>query len=705
MSIVLGIDTGGTYTDGVIIDLETKEILGATKAPTTHDDLIVGIRNTIKQLDDQDLEKIEYAALSTTLATNAIVEGRGCRVGLLLIGFTPTKDLPPCDCHLLPGVINVRGKEQEPLNIERTKNAIESFRDKVDAVAISGIFSVHNPSHEETVKAMVRDILDLPVVTAHELTTVLGIQERTVTAVLNARLISVIDELMSAVKQVMQEREIDVPIMIVKGDGSLMNETVARERPIETILSGPAASIIGSTFLDDMRDGLVLDMGGTTTDIAILKDGRPRLDREGARVGGWRTRVAAAEASTFGLGGDSRIYLNQKTQTTIVGPMRCWPVSLICRDYPSYLVELKYIRSYNMAVISNDLPEGYFLLRKPPVHMELSEKQRRIIDVLKDGPHTIVNIADKIETTPNFLNVRSLVEHGILGMIGFTPTDLLHLDGEYVAGNVEAAQLAAELMAKSRGITIDDFVKNTRTAITDKLCHAILTSTMDYEGFNLNQNENDKTLDTYFNNAIWQKKSDILNIKYKLELPIIGIGAPIKAWLPQGAEKFDTKPCFPRHNDVANAVGAAAGKVMTIIQIKVQNHEGAGIGIYSPWGQIPFYLDEDNTIAEEAGEDLTAKEIMDKAGNYASTKGKLIDIPETENLKMECGIKQAIACGKEHIATEMERQGVAHYDVLVERRDVKTGNAYNENIKIHIETYLEIIAVGCPQWRQTSTKG
>ncbi|MDO4541342.1 MAG: hydantoinase/oxoprolinase family protein, partial [Bacillota bacterium] len=379
MSIVLGIDTGGTYTDGVIINLDTKEILAATKASTTHDDLIVGIRNTISQLPGEELGKIEYAALSTTLATNAIVEGRGCRVGLLLLGFKPIAQLPPCECCLLPGIINVRGQETEPLDIKATQKAIESLRDKVDAVAISGIFSIHNPEHEEKVKSMVRDTLGLPVVTAHELTTVLGAQERTVTAVLNARLISVIDELMTAVKKAMEERSIEAPVMIVKGDGSLMNESIARERPIETILSGPAASIIGSTFLGDAENGLVLDMGGTTTDIAILRNGRPRMDNEGAKVGGWRTRVNAAEANTFGLGGDSRIYYDYDTKTTKLGPMRCWPVSMICRDHPDYLAELKYIMTSRAAMISNDLPEGYFLLRTPPKHMELSTKQRQVI--------------------------------------------------------------------------------------------------------------------------------------------------------------------------------------------------------------------------------------------------------------------------------------------------------------------------------------
>lgn len=674
MSIVLGIDTGGTYTDGVIIDLEKKDILEATKAFTTHDDLIVGIRNTIAQLSDEVLGQIEYAALSTTLATNAIVEGRGCRVGLLLLGFEPIDDLPPCECHILPGSINVRGQEVDPLNLDATVKAIESLRDKVDAVAVSGIFSVHNPEQEEAVKAMVRERLGLPVVTAHELTTVLGAQERTVTAILNARLISVIDELMTAVKKALLERGIEAPIMIVKGDGSLMNESIARERPIETILSGPAASIIGSTFLEDLDNGLVLDMGGTTTDIAVLRQGRPRLDSEGAKVGGWRTRVNAAEANTFGLGGDSRIHYDYKRKKTVVGPRRCWPVSVICRDYPSYLVELKHIFNAKIAMIVNDLPEGYFLLREPSPHLEITEKQRRVLQVLKEGPHTIVEIARKIKTTPNFLNVNSLLEHGVIGMIGFTPTDVLHAEGEYTIGSVEAAELAAKMMAETRGMSVENFLALARSLVTDKLCRTIAESSMDYQGFAFSEVEEDKTKETFFQKAIWGGEDEILRVNYELSIPIIGIGAPIKAWLAPAAEKYGAKIIFPPHNDVANAVGAAAGKVMTLYRIKVENHDQGSISIFTPWGKIPYRVMDNAPDTEEEG--------------YGD--------PDEPMLR---AIEIATEAGKTRVREEMDAQGVKNYDILVERKDVITGNGYNESVRMHIETLLDIAAVGRPQWR------
>lgn len=696
MSIVLGIDTGGTYTDGVIIDLDTKEILADTKARTTHEDLIVGIRNTIQQLDYKNLKELDYVSLSTTLATNAIVEGRGCRVGLLLLGFEPVDELPSCECILLPGKISTRGKESEALDLKKTKKAILSLKDKVDAVAISGIFSIHNPVHEETVRKMVRELLGLPTVAAHELTAVLGMQERTVTAVLNARLISVIDELMTATKAALKEKKVYAPIMIVKGDGSLMSETVARERPIETILSGPAASIIGSTYLNDAKEGLVLDMGGTTTDIAVLRDGIPRLDKEGARVGGWRTRVNAVEASTFGLGGDSRIFMDYNSRKTQIGPMRCWPISVITAEYPSYLVELLYIKAASIGMIVNELAEGYFILREPPRHMELTTKQQQVISVLRDGPHTIAQIAKAIDSTPNFLNVDSLVEHGILGMIGFTPTDILHAEGTYTIGCTEGAKVAAELMANVRDISVKDFLTQAKTLITDKLCRVVLSSAMAYENFRLN-GADDMTLESLFQTAVWQKNNEVLDINFQLKTPIIGIGAPVKAWLSQAAEKFQTPTVYPVHNDVANAIGAAAGKVMTVYSIKIQNHEQSGVDVFAPWGIIPVDINNDWVI-QQYDENLSAQERTDKIGGYSTTKGKMVPT-NVGDVRMEAAIEQAITVGKARMDEEMRQQEIEDYTILVERKDVKTGNGYNENIKMHIETYLDIIAVGKPSWK------
>lgn len=657
MATVIGIDTGGTFTDGVVVDLATKKIISAVKSPTTHHDLMIGIRETIHKLDLADLKASSYLAISTTLATNAIVENRGCRVGLLLLGHEDDKELPDCEYCSLPGKINIRGEETEPLDFAKTKAAILNLKDKVDAVAVSGICSVRNLEHEEVVKKMVRDLLGVPVVAAHELSTALGIHERTVTCVLNARLVYVIDNLLCAVKQVLKELGIDIPLMVVKGDGSLMNETITRERPIETILSGPAASIIGATYLNGSADGLVLDMGGTTTDIAILKDGLPRLDREGAKVGGWRTRVEAVEVTTSGMGGDSRISVD-KDGMMHIGPRRNWPVSVISDRYPHYLVELQSEKYHHTGLFHYAPYEGFFLLHQPPVHMELTEQQKKIIAAVADGPHTIAEIGRRINEDPNLINLGRLLDYAILGPVGFTPTDILCIEGSYDAGSKEAAQIAASMLANKMNLKVAEFIEVAKEGIKHRVSRAVLDSAMTYEKINIDAFSDDDILDFFFHSAVRTKpKTMIFRNRFQLKLPIIGIGAPTKFWLPPAAEAFDTEAVFPEYNHVANAVGAAVGKVMSITRIVVQNHDTEGISIFAPWGKYSL--------------------------NAA--------VNQEDNV-MERAIEMAIEQGKKHIAEDMKRQNITDYEILIDRKD--TGISGKGGLSLPIETNLQISAVG-----------
>src|SRR5262250_1105251 len=127
--------------------------------------------------------------------------------------------------------------------------------------------------------------------------------------------------------------------MVVKGDGSLIEASVAMECPVETILSGPAASVVGARYLSDEQDVIVSDMGGTTTDIALLSGGRPVLNRDGATVGGFRTMVEAVGVHTYGLGGDSEARLGE--EGLVVGPRRVMPLSLLGHQHPATLAILR----------------------------------------------------------------------------------------------------------------------------------------------------------------------------------------------------------------------------------------------------------------------------------------------------------------------------------------------------------------------------
>ncbi|MFA6108752.1 MAG: hydantoinase/oxoprolinase family protein, partial [Candidatus Latescibacterota bacterium] len=324
MPTALGIDTGGTYTDAVLIDHATGEVLASAKALTTRHDLAIGIAGAIEgafaaaAATGRSLvpTTIDLVGLSTTLATNAIVEDRGTPVCLLLVGYDQEfirqsgfeKELVTRDVVYVRGGHDGEGDEVAPLDEEAVRRAVRERGHRVEAFAVSAYFGVRNPAHEVRARELIEQVSGeaggepLPVTCGHELTSRLDSVRRATTATLNARLIPLLRELITTVRQTLDRQGIPAPLMIVKGDGSLVQADWAMRRPIETILSGPAASVVGAWHLAGRKDGWVIDVGGTTTDIAVLRDGFPRLSPEGARVGRWRTMIETVDVHTAGLG-------------------------------------------------------------------------------------------------------------------------------------------------------------------------------------------------------------------------------------------------------------------------------------------------------------------------------------------------------------------------------------------------------------------
>ncbi len=652
MSLVLGIDTGGTYTDAVVVDLKSKEIIKMAKALTTREDLTVGIRDCIDNLDFTDVKNVNVVSLSTTLATNAIVEGRGCEVGLLLIGHEPTGQFPVNHYSVLPGGHNIKGRPQADLDLELTRQAIKKMMGKVDAIAISSYLSVRNPEHEIIVSEMVRELSNLPVVCAHQLTTSLGFHERTVTAVLNARLIPIITELIESVKKVLEEKEIKAYVMTVKGDGCLMSERLAREKPIETILSGPAASIIGAAFLTQNSEALVLDMGGTTTDIAVLKNGVPRINQEGAVVGEWLTRIRAAEIFTYGLGGDSYIQLT-KDRRIVAGPQRVWPLCVVAYRYPYLMEELKTSCKKDYDLLFAQASDCFMLLKKPTVD-NMTKYEEEAIDILRNGPRSLFSLAQRIEIDPNLLDLQRMVNLGIISRISVTPTDILHAKGTYVQWNRDASNIGVDILASRLAVTREKFIEMASEAIVNDLCLTCLQSLSACEGQNIWLKNNEAAM--YFINKALSPKADYLyDSSFKVKMPIVGIGAPARAWLPKMAQKIHASLVIPEYAEVANAVGAATGKIMETIKVLIKpGEDGCGYLIHAPWERKYF-------------------ELFDRALEYALCEAK------------------------KHAALAAEKSGAKDYEMVINHEDVFASNANKEN-NIYVESRIEVTAVGRPEW-------
>ena len=267
---------------------------------------------------------------------------------VVLVGFDETMVQRSGLSSAFPGLVVERiagghdhnGGEVAKLDVAALGEVVDKHGAAVEAFAVASQFAVRNPAHELAARDFITGKTSLPVTVSTELASALDAPRRALTAALNARLISRISLLIKAVQHAMTRFGIDAPLMMTKGDGSLARAETVALRPIETVLSGPAASLVGAATLSGLSDFILSDMGGTTTDLGVLENGRPQVNEQGADVGGWRTMVQAIDARTLGLGGDSEVAFDIKGAVT-VGARRSVPVSLIASQFPLVIQQLE----------------------------------------------------------------------------------------------------------------------------------------------------------------------------------------------------------------------------------------------------------------------------------------------------------------------------------------------------------------------------
>ena len=669
-NLALGIDTGGTFTDGVIFDLEQKTVEAKTKVETTRHNLKLAITrcldNLVLELNKTnsagvDLRQIKMVSLSTTLATNAIVEGQGAEVGLIQIGFEPREEGLPTPYHKsVQGGCNIKGRIVKELDQQELEVVILEMKDHVDAFAVSGYLSIRNPIQEIEAADRIRELTGYPVVAAHHLSTDLGMHERTVTAVLNARLMPLITDLMDSVKHGMDRLNIDAPLMVVRGDGSLISEAAAREKPIETILSGPAASIIGALTLTGVDEGIVIDMGGTTTDVAVLNEGRPSINVEGARVGGWLTRVKAAKITTIGLGGDSLIQVS-KNAVLSIGPQRVFPLCWIASQY-SYLVkELEGIRPIDYSSMESQ-PATILTYIRDPLNVKLTETEQQILDLIKEGPHTLHYISKKLKKEIDLLPWHRLVNVASVHRASLTPTDILHVKGELDLWDKRAAELGTAMLADRYRENTPVFIKAVMDEILFMLAGLTLDRLLNEEGapFSLLDEEGALHMVKKILTSDDHDTNRQIRFTSTLEKPMIAVGAPVQAYFPSLADKLGAKLYLPEFAEVANAVGTVSGKAVEKVSILIKPGEGGGFIVHSPKARDYFM-------------------IFEEAVDYACKEGQKIVY------------EQAVGMGAVEIETMVERQ-----DKYSKMSSTADNDKDNLDQKIFIESLIEVSAIGRP---------
>ena len=679
----LGIDTGGTFTDAVVYDHDTDRVVAAAKTPTQHEDLYGCVVEAMKSVlaggrgalaDAVSAADIGLVAVSTTLATNALVEGAGRPAALVAIGFESetlarvglragtgerpdaragaspaegdrdrlTGSLASAPVVVIGGGHGAHGDERDPLDLGELARELDRIDASVEAYAVAAQFSVRNAAHELQARDAIRDRTGKPVTCSHELSPRLGGPRRAVTTLLNAQLISITARFTGAIRAAMESLELDARLMVVRGDGSLVSADFVTQRPIETVLSGPAASVIGarhlarsSTTRHDTPDagGLVVDIGGTTTDIAAIREGAVVAadgsdDADTATVGGHATMVTALPTVTVGLGGDSeiRIPTDGSRGELAVGPRRAVPLCVAAQRHPDVVLPMLQ----RQLEAERPLAEfGQVLLRAATgtsaEHDSGGTGQNSLdseIMRLVDGADGALPLADLKRSARWRGALERLERSGRVRRAALTPTDacvVLGLIDPEAPWDAAAARAGAELFSRQRdryGVDIGsdaaDLSRQVMNIVLRSATEALLSvalgadriapgetrrqlaqTALDRRHRQLERAVADEPGDTHGArraNPLWgllessrsasvpiaedaaatpPDRAPLARVDAGVGVPIVAIGAPAPTYAPLVGALLGTEAIVPAHAEVANAVGAAVARVRITKQITV----------------------------------------------------------------------------------------------------------------------------------------
>jgi N-methylhydantoinase A/oxoprolinase/acetone carboxylase beta subunit len=574
MAVLLGVDTGGTYTDAAILDEGATRVLGKAKSLTTRADLSLGIGRAVDaalSVAGVPASEVGLVSLSTTLATNALVEGQGARVALVAIGFDAgdlergglAEAMGGDPVIAVAGGHSHAGTEAAVLDLGALMARVAEVAPGVAGFAVAARFATRNPAHELAARAAIRSATGRPVTCSHELSANLNGPRRALTAVLNARLIGMIDRLVTACGQHLARRGIAAPLMVVRGDGALISAEMARERPIETILSGPAASIVGARWLSQATEALVSDIGGTTTDVAVLTGGLPRIDPEGARVGPFRTMVEAVAMRTTGLGGDSEVHLvtDGLAGRLRLGPRRLVPVSLLALDHRD-MVHAALDRAL-MAEAPGD-HDGRFVIPMGGDAAGLGPRDAALLARIAEPMPLAAALRSRLEAAA----LDRLVARGLVMISGATPSDAAHVDGRLTGWDAGAAAKALALLARRRTGMGDRYAPDAAAMaamviaqLTAQTATCLLEAAIAHDPAFAGQSPEGLAAHPLMQAGL-AGHAGALCLTARLGMPVIGLGASAPAYYGAVGERLGCAMILPEHAGVANAIGAVAGQVV-----------------------------------------------------------------------------------------------------------------------------------------------
>ena len=621
-SYKIGIDTGGTYTDAVVFDPEEKKVLKSVKALTSHGRLELGIVSALKELfqDKKAVYKVSdigLVSLSTTLATNSLVEKKGTDPGVVLIGFSDDmeqrshlKDLVSQERILrIPGGHRYDGSEKNPLNLEKLQQFLETSGKSLKNFAVASNYSVRNSEHEilagELIEKMTRGRVSL----SSSLTSDLNSPRRAYSATLNAKIQTLMEDLVEAVKRAMEELKLKAPLMMVKSDGSIDPVERALDRPIETVASGPAASVIGACSLTGLKDFVISDIGGTTTDTAVVEGGWPLVEKHHAIMQERETSIPSIRVRSYALGGDSEVNPEKEGELEILS-RRVVPVSLMAHHYPEVLQNLEAASRERKGLHG---AHRYLIKGKEQKKWEalLVPEEAELLEMIGDFPVPYHRFSGRARYRAM---ISRLYEMGVIQISGLTLSDAAHVLGLQDHWSKAAARAGLIICGRWNGMisenpqTLEEELRNYAEKIHEqsvKKSTRIILETLSTKTVL----EEDPLVEAFLEE---DGRLNQLEVQLKSSIPLVAVGGPANTVYPEVGRKLGTETVIPEFASVANAVGAASGSVKITASCEVTNPESKGFLIHHG-NQVHSFQDPDQALAdaEKLVEQTIRKKVRD----------------------------------------------------------------------------------------------
>ncbi|MCL2786019.1 MAG: hydantoinase/oxoprolinase family protein, partial [Methanomassiliicoccaceae archaeon] len=388
----------------------------------------------------------------------------------------------------------------------------------------------------------------------------------------------------------------------------------------------------------------------------------PRLEKEGAMIGGRRTRVMAAEISTSGIGGDSRMIVNGSK--FMLEPLRVVPLCIAASKWPQLLPRLKEMSEIksrfspeSMDVKNIVQDTEFFVKLKELSNVLLSDDDIALLDLISKEPFSLKEAGAKLNVHPFSFNASKMEELGMIQRIGLTPTDLLHAEGSYVEYDKAASEYAVMHQSRKMNMSESEFIDFAKTKVIDKLAEELLRKLFFEE-------TNTFHIDTVgldlMRKAISREEGLDYSCSVKLNKPLIGIGAPVQAWFPQVAKKFDTELLLPKYSEIGNAVGAVTGSIIESIEILLKPSVGENALddpsciLFASFGRMEF-------------------DKLSEAELFAVNEGGI------------------------HVTERAMKAGAEHVEIRSEKLEKKVGLGEGYDGRVLIETIITVTAVGKPR--------